>query len=93
MTFAPVALAAMLAATPLTDPKIRNVHTHAAIISSVGIAAALGGGVALGVGLHNNHDATITGGAALIVTGLNIIVLAIFAWIWPGPLASWHESP
>jgi hypothetical protein len=93
MTLAPVALAAILAASPLTDPKIRTVHTHAAIISSVGIAATLAGGVALGVGLHNDHQATITGGAALIVTGLNIIVLAIFAWIWPGPLASWHESP
>jgi hypothetical protein len=91
-----LALALTLAATPLQTvephPTTRYMHRHAFILGSIGAAAAVTGGVMLRVGIHNDRTGTETGGAALLFAGLNLIVLAIFAWLWPGPVPPWRAS-
>jgi hypothetical protein len=85
-----LALALTLAATPpqMPDPPstIKYVHRHAAIFTAVGAAAAITGAVIFGVGVHRQIEGTEIGGAMLAAFGLNLIVLSIFTWIWPGPV-------
>jgi hypothetical protein len=88
-----LALVLVTTAPPPEAPEMRHtVHRNAAILTGVAATALLGGATILGFGIHDQHTGTVTGGAALIGVGVTVLVIAIFAWLWPGPFPPWHAS-
>src|SRR5688572_27003531 len=71
---------ALAASGPSPSEKVER---RAGILSGIGIAFALGGGFAIGVGVSEGESRFTVGGGALIGVGLHAIALAVVAWLWP----------
>lgn len=74
----------MAIALAASEPSsLEKIERRAGILSGVGIAFAVGGGIAVGVGATAHESRLYVGGSALIGVGLHAIVLAVVAWLWP----------
>jgi hypothetical protein len=62
---------------------LEKIERRAAIVTGVGIAFAVGGGVTIGAGFATHEERLWVGGAALIGVGVHLLALAVIAWLWP----------
>jgi hypothetical protein len=62
---------------------LEKIERRAAILTGVGVAFAVGGGVAIGFGVAAHEQRFWVGGTALIGVGLHLLALAVIAFLWP----------
>src|SRR5258706_14807017 len=78
----PMLLALALAASePATAEEI--VERRAGILSGVGVAFALGGGIALGIGIDKHSGLIDAGASVLIAVALHAFALTVLSCLWP----------
>ena len=80
-------LALALAASEPTAEE--SVERRAGILSGVGVAFALGGGIALGIGIDKHSTLIDLGASVLIAVALHAFAIAVLSWLWPD--TSWME--
>ena len=90
---------AQVHAQPITDsaapPAATSSHvsSHGWLLGALGVTVAIGGGIALGLGLsaqsraltpaaQSSATSNITGGALLLGTAVCLFALAVVAWLW-----------
>jgi hypothetical protein len=81
-----LALGLWLHAAPAISPENEaeeNVERRAGLLTGVGCAFAVGGGVALGVGIEAHVPWFEAAGTVLVAVAVHAVFIAVFSWIWP----------